>query len=619
MADSSIGGYRTTASAIPDSLKFSKPRAIVDGIRQEQLAIMNQNTITSPTGAGSEIQFWMPQLSNTFWDCETAYFVFHALATFQEVSNAQSSQTLTTYANDCNGAFIGGFYSCFQRYCVWANGLNQTDDINEVGIVAIRVLNITMTKQAREAMSFMFGFQMDPFSTAALAGYRLKGIFPYSADSDSAILLNQNGSAVPGGQEGAGLPSAYFFNQNFDFAIPVIGTLGANNPNLYYMGLGNTKISLFTDSPTNFLLLPPGSYDTRYIPVNASATAPNTQAATISSGGLSLVSWTITRARMVANTIILSQEVMERVMSMTGTQIVSLCQSFSLSQTSLSQGVSGLQQVILSNRKGSMNYVIATFNNSGTSNAQYNGSSFLTSTGSGQQGWSNTATGGFTTTVAEISNFFNKYGSINPGLGQGTNLSVNNTTYPKNGTLNPTQYPAETLAFMAECMNMYSNSDQKWAPPQQNWCVADPAVVAAGLTTGNFPSATATSSTQISQFWRSGAIMNGMNSLTVNGTASCCTSPFFKWCFVAPETLMFSAAWNGQQKYTYSNDFFLFFGLQDQSRRGMISGKNTMDGSNFLNMNLVVPTSYAYNIYFICNFDCLIVHDFVNRNVYPII
>lgn len=625
---------RTSAiEAVPDSLRFTKPRSIKDGIRQEQLVIPNQNTITQPTPGGSEIQFWIPQLPNTWWDPETAYFVIHAVGTFQQVSNWQAANPGTpTMANDANGCIIGSFYSLFQRYAVWANGLNQTDDILEVGIVALRVLNITMTRQAREAMAFMFGFQNDPFSCASLAGYRIKGTFPFSADSDSAVLMNQYTSPTLGGQQGIGLPAAYYFNQNFDFAIPLIGTLGANNPSLYYLGLGNTKVSLFTEVPANFLLLPPGNGETRYVPTAAGGggafpiPAANT-ASTLASGGLQLANWAITRARLVANTLILSQAVMQQVIAMAGSQVVSLCQTFKMSQQNLQQGLSGLQQVTFSIRAGSMNYVIVLFNNTGTSNATYTapGSTNLSFVNSAfGTGYLNTGTGGYYNNavnagVAEIANFFNKYSSINPGLGSTTKLTVNNTDYPKNGALNPTQYPSETLAYMAEGMNMYSNSDQKWGPPPQNWAVADPNVIISGLQANNFPAATQQPSTQSSQFWRCGAICNGINQVQVNTTIGCTTCPFFKWCLVSIEILNGPSSWNGQEKYVMSNDFFLFFGLQDQSRKGMISGKNTMDGSNFLNMNLSSVTSYAYSVYFVANCDILIVHDFETRNVYPII
>ena len=70
--------------------------------------------------------------------------------------------------------------------------------------------------------------------------------------------------------------------------------------------------------------------------------------------------------------------------------------------------------------------------------------------------------------------------------------------------------------------------------------------------------------------------------------------------------------------YALSNDFFMYFSLEDTPRPGLLSGKNTMDGSNYLNMPLVATTSYVYNVYFIAVYDALIVHDITQSNVYMI-
>jgi len=592
--------------ALPVTFFPEKPKTIVAGITQEQLQVINQNTIPQPTPFGAEIQFYLPQLGNTFLDCATTYLLFSVVAQF---FNPTAN---TIYANQCNGAVLGSFYSFFQRLTVYANSVNVTDDINELGVVACYYLKLTMSRQARDSMAWLMGFNPDPTLAVGLTGYRVKGPFPMCENRDHFVALNAvptlNG---PGVSLGVGVTTTTRFNQEFHVAIPMIGSLGVNNPNMYYLGLGNTRISLFVDDPNNAFLLPPQSTATVWRP---SAGNANTQE-NHWQGGLTLTAFWITRARFVGNILRLDDSVMQQVIQLmqpvNGQQLVTKCTSFGVSTQAIPRSQSGLTQLAMNIRRGSVKSILALFNNTGTC---YSGTqtvnAFVTADGS---------TAGAN---IEIPNYFKKFGSINPGLGANTQLLINNINYPKLG-LNPTQFPEETMAYILDGLHLLTSDDMKPSFQMSNWLVCDPGVLVyqrANTITD------VVSTITVNDCWRTGSIISTNQTVT--------TGPFstqYDNCMLSRRTAPtfvpqdFSDMSGGNlssvnpfkgESFVCSNEFFLYFNLEDQPRPGMISGKNTMDGSNFLSLNLMSETSYTYTVYMICLFDALLVHDFADRNVY---
>lgn len=592
--------------ALPVTFFPEKPKTIVAGITQEQLQVINQNTIPQPTPFGAEIQFYLPQLGNTFLDCATTYLLFSVVAQF---FNPTAN---TIYANQCNGAVLGSFYSFFQRLTVYANSVNVTDDINELGIVACYYLKLTMSRQARDAMAWIMGFNPDPTLAVGLTGYRVKGPFPMCENRDHFVALNAVLTANgPGVSLGVGVTTTTRFNQEFHVAIPMIGSLGVNNPNMYYLGLGNTRISLFVDDPNNAFLLPPQSSATNWRP---SGGAANTQEVHWQ-GGLTLTGFWITRARFIGNILRLDDSVMQQVIQLmqpvNGQQLVTKCTSFGVSTQAIPRSQSGLTQLAMNIRRGSVKSILALFNNTGTC---YSGTqtvnAFVTADGS---------TAG---TNIEIPNYFKKFGSINPGLGANTQLLINNINYPKLG-LNPTQFPEETMAYILDGLHLLTSDDMKPSFQMSNWLVCDPNVLVyqrANVITD------VVSTITVNDCWRTGSIINNNQTITTGPF-----SPQYDQCMLSRRTAPtfipqdFSDMAGGNlasinpfkgESFVCSNEFFLYFNLEDQPRPGMISGKNTMDGSNFLSLNLMSETSYTYTVYMICLFDALLVHDFADRNVY---
>lgn len=596
--------------ALPVTFFPEKPKTIVAGITQEQLQVINQNTIPQPTTFGSEIQFYLPQLGNTFLDCATTYLLFSVVGQF--VNNTAGA---TIYANQCNGAVLGSFYSFFQRLTVYANSVNVTDDINELGIVASYYLKLTMSRQARDAMAWLMGFNPDPTLAVGLTGFRVKGPFPMCENRDVFQYINRvataNGPGITIGLPVA--PAGGRFNQAFHVAIPMIGSLGVNNPNMYYLGLGNTRISLFLDDPTNAFLLPPAGTLTSWRPSGATANTREDADA----GGLTLSNIWITRARFIGNILRLDDTVMQQVIQLmqpvNGQQLVTKCTSFGVSTQAMPRAQSGLTQLAMNIRRGSVKSILVTFNNTGTC---YNGTTetvnaFVTADGS---------TNGAN---IEIQNFFKKYGSVNPGLGANTQLLINNVNYPKLG-LNPTQFPEETMAYILDGLHLLTSDDMKPSFQMANWLVCDPNVLvyqrAATITNAADPAMT------INDAWRTCTYINTQQSIAAGPFAAqyagCQLSRQQINAFIPQDFADMGGGSLGSlnpykgESFVNSNEFFLYFNLEDQPRPGMISGKNTMDGSNFLSLNLITNTSYTYTVYMICLFDALLVHDFADRNVY---
>lgn len=586
--------------ALPATFFPVKPKTIVAGITQEQLQVINQNTIPQPTPFGTEIQFYLPQLGNTFLDCATTYFLFNITLQLQNTGGN------TIYANQANGGILGSFYSFFQRLTIYANSVNVTDDIWELGIVAAYYLKLTMSKQARDAMSWIMGFNPDPFYSSGLVGFRLKGPFPMCAEADALAPLNIPGVGT-GYVTGTALANNQYMNQQFHIAIPMIGSLGVNNPNMYYLGLGNTRISLFTDNPASALCLLPQHGANVYRWTGAAQ-----QLETNYAGGLVYSSFAITRARFIGNVIRLDDSVMQQVIQLmqpvNGQQLVTKCTSFGVSTQNIPQQVSGTVQLAMNIRRGSVKSVLTTFNNTG---GCYDPIYRLLNGNAGAE--------------SERVGFYSKYGSINPGLGANTLMLINNINYPKLG-LNPTQFPAETFAYILEGLDLLTSDDMKPSLCMQNWLVADPAVT-------SYQVRQATNNNQgdltvgLTQAWRPGSVVTTAQTLAAGianygNYANCslsmpCIRSFLPQCQLDAAGGYYNGLQAfGSETYTASNEFFLYFSLEDQPRPGMISGKNTMDGSNFLNLNIISPTTYAYTCYFIAVYDALLVHDFADRNVY---
>lgn len=619
--------------AIPATLLPLRPKIVAPGIKRESLEWVNSNTIPQPTQAGQEIQFFIPQYERTYLDTQSTYLVVSANLVLSYPNGDQQGTPL--FNHNANGCLLGSFYSLFYRYTVWANTNTTLDDILELGIVALTYLRLSMSKGARQAMSSLFGFADDFNGAGCIIGRRIKGPGSQTARNDSyfsnsSATFGTSYNPVPQGFDNANFIQQYYNGeirlqsgcplypgqqliQDFQFAIPLIGALGITNDNLYYLGLGQTRVSFFMENPQNCFLLPP-------IYTKAIAVTPGTiddvgfvihpgqpvtpVLATITAGGLVFNQFNITRVRLIANILTLSPEIWEQIMpqilAVGGNKLEARCTSFNVSTATIAQGSAGTMQLLVNQRYGSLKTAVAHFNpTTGCNNP-------LFTTNNGQAGSPN----------LEIPFYFNKYGSINPGCTANTAFSIHTEWYPKIG-LDPTMYPHQTLAYIMDCLNTLNSGNMKPSISDQNWFVADPAVIAAPQVVTNN-----TGPVPLSGLWRPAPILavpqvttGALYGANVTLGTKTPTRSSLWWL----QTLMTGKEINwwdfGGSSEVISNEFFLYWSFETAVRPGMISGKNTMDGSNYLNLNLIAPTTYGYTVYIIGAFDAVCVHDLNTGNI----
>lgn len=624
-----------TERAIPATLLPLRPKIVAPGIKRESLEWVNSNTIPQPTQAGQEIQFFIPQYERTYLDTQSTYLVISCNVVLSYPLGDKNSTPL--FNHNANGCILGSFYSLFYRYTVWANTNTTLDDIIELGIVALTYLRLSMSKGARQTMSSMLGFADDFNGAGNIIGRRIKGPGSQGCRNDSFFVLSSAtlGAAalntvhpVPQGfdninefanaqpvevrmQNGCPVYPTQTIIQDFQFAIPLIGALGVTNDNLYYLGLGQTRVSFFLENPQNCFLLPPVFTKPVLVPPGniddtTGGTAPGGATTpllgTITAGGLSFVSLNITRARLIGNILTLSpeiwQQIMPSIMQSGYNRLEARVTSFSVSTSTIPQGSAGTLQLLVQQRYGSLKSAVAHFNpTTGCNNNTYV-----------------TIDGTSTTNNLEITNYFGKYGSINPGCTANTAFSIHTEWYPKIG-LDPTNYPHQTLAYIMDCLNTLNSAQTKPSISDQNWFVADPCVCALPVAVTNNQGPV-----PLSGIWRPAPILAFPQFSTLYGTnVTVGTKTFQRSSAWWLQTLLTQKEINwwdfGGSSEILSNEFFLYWSFETAVRPGMISGKNTMDGSNYLNLNLIAQTTYGYTVYIIGAFDAVLVHDFDTGNV----
>jgi hypothetical protein len=579
--------------AIPSYLINFKPKIVAPGITQETLEWINANTIPAPTPAGQEIQFFLSQLPRTYLDTQSTFLSLQCSLTMTNKSGR------TIFSNGANGCVIGSFYSLFYRYAVWANTSQPLDDIQELGLVAHHYLRLTMARGAKATMSYLMGFTHDYLNCASLTGYRLKGQFPECAVGDATAFQSRSALAQDGrtdtvqeagintGQEvryqfGAGVATDGVVTQNFEVSLPLLGALGITNDNPYYMGLGQTRVSYFLDDPQNAFLLTPAYLRYAATVDDSNSTTPpdggaaiTTTATNVQIGGFTYGSFTISRARIIGNVITLSEELWEQMLpSIQANQgrLVSRVTTFLMSAATIPSGSNGTIQIPANLRAGSLKYVSCHFNPNGALPPTYTKYGRLQGTDTGVN--------------IELPNYFKKYGSINPGLTQGTAMSINNTWYPKLG-LDPTNLPGQTLSYIMDCLNMLNSGNMKPSFSLANWLVIDPNAV------------------QPNGKWRSGVITTQPQRIGTSASATSQSTWFLNTLVSPSETNWWDL---GLSKETFSNDFFLFFNFESAMRPGMVAGRNTYDGQNILNLNLGQSCAYNYNVQLFAAIDAVLVH-----------
>lgn len=562
---------------MPDEFRFPEPVAIVPGITEDDLNVLAFGTLPSPSVVGQQISVLIQDYANTFVDTTMSFIWIRATLVMQQTG------ATTPLNGPWTGAFIGSFWSIFSRYTVSANSTTPTDDMPDIGVTAAIYLRLTMSITLRESLGYLLGFNTDPEGYDALLGARTGAAsFPWTSGGQTpntplALTWPQNG----------------FLTQVYDICLPVFGTLGTGNKSgLYYLGLGTTRIDFILEDWNRWLAICP--LTTTPVPLavvgaNAVVGTPAQVAANgVGNGGLikgagfslggvwTVTSFTVNYLRFMGKVIRFDLQTMATITSqLRSPNFITRQTVFLMSTANLAAGISGTQQILCNAHGASVTALLTLFNN---------GLQTFTAQG-------NVALAGETLP-------FNKYGSVNPNLIQGTAFSINNRLYPQQG-FDPTNFPAQTYAMCVNAIHSLWGSGSKPSIAPGNYMVIDHAGnPMAGIGGNGAPAAT-----NPAWRWRSGSyVVSG----ALNATGAAPAANMLTGASDVVTAFISEHEYNAFQfntligsKRVKSNDFFLCFDLETVSRPGYISGTPMNTGSNFLNMNISPALGASYTIYFI--------------------
>lgn len=131
-------------AAIPSELNYEPVTSIPPGYQTVQYKVPSYNNIPAPTHAGTEIQINIPHTENAFLDPTTTYLdvLCEVEATINLPGNSTgepgdfSSLAVLNYLR-------GPGWTLFRRYQVYANSAINIEDVDEVGILASMMNNLS--------------------------------------------------------------------------------------------------------------------------------------------------------------------------------------------------------------------------------------------------------------------------------------------------------------------------------------------------------------------------------------------------------------------------------------------------------------------------------------------
>lgn len=563
------------------------------GVAGDPTAGATSGSAGSSTPTNTQIDLVMLQQENCFLDTRTSALEVNVVVTFHsQLSTNATDGNINGYLN---GAVRGSFWSFFYKYTVYANQSQPTDDITDIGVVARWMFATTMSMSMKKAVASLWGF-CDDFTEGCL-GARLFGAAPSLAN-----CLRFFAGGATGMQDGKYVvmtsnTATRFSVQRFDCILPLFGTLGLGNGGMYYLGLGTTKISLWTEDPSNTFFVPGavvnGLVNTAGGVVTMAPLCPG--AATNYQSSLVIDSVVIERVQWWGNLLQVSPGVMQEIKA-AGLSPDGIyrqrCTSFVVATITIPSGVSGLQMYPFNVKRWSNKLTLLVF--PPTENA--------------------------TTVAANGTNVspFLKYGSLNPSLGANTVMMMNNTRYPKNGydCLNyPQQAHYENLkALQAWTGNTGARSDIQMC----NWMKMDPQGILNPFPTGAWAAPTAYAQMNadlISRGWENGQF----NTITATGVRSWLSTmvPTFyagagsvanKFLTSAvqasTDSIAVNVAGNGH-RYVQSQDFYLAVDPEILPASTYVSGISVNATGNFFQANITYPLKNAYTLYYIVMFDGL--------------
>ena len=198
-------------TAIPNEMNYSLPSSLPSAKNFEiRVQPVNQQSFTK----GNVIQFDIPcGRAGQFLDCSTSYIRYKGVFT-----HAGTNGTDYSY-------LLGSAYSPFIRQEVYGNNSVLLESINEVGVCASMLLNISLNDADKKGLSPAMGFTND--STTA-----------YGASANTGHRINADTALN---------------NLVFEYATPLIGILGTGTDKMFPIGnIFGLRFELTVDDYANF-------------------------------------------------------------------------------------------------------------------------------------------------------------------------------------------------------------------------------------------------------------------------------------------------------------------------------------------------------------------------------
>ena len=331
-----------SAPSIPVELDFSIPDSLPSArSREVRVSPINGNTFTVNTSQ-QILQFDIPCGSpGDYLDPSTTYVRFKAVFTSAGAVTVDISRLL------------GSAYSFFNLQRVLGNNNTTLEEIPEVGVLVNMLTQCQLLEGDKRGLSSMLGFAFDNSVDAS------------SATAGCRIFANATTEGL-----------------NFEFAVPLIGILGANNDKMIPVGkLLGLRLELMCDVPANFIAATTANVVSQYV---------------------------ISEIEFVGNYITLGPESQSIVDSLNRDRIIIRCQSWKQTSATIaaSSGV-GTQELLCNIRVNSLKSIYLACSIANANEKKFSG--------------------------------------INPNLSSGTCWLIGGQNYPQRG-LDPSNKPADCFA-----------------------------------------------------------------------------------------------------------------------------------------------------------------------------
>lgn len=271
-----------TPIGVPNEINFSLPSSMLPSRKFEYRVAPNGQSLF--TQSNQTIRFTLSQMQRTLYNMQTAY----VLGSINFNPGAGVAGTDVHH-------LLGSWYSLFSRQVIRTSQGRVLETIENPGLLANMITNVTMNNAERRALNNAFGF--DDSTANTNAGVRIYGKDTKDADLDIGGELNNE--------------------LNFTFAIPLIGIL--NISKFYPAWFGDLEIELTLAPLSNFTVRTAGTVD--------------------------LTGYTVSDVEFCVEALELSPESYQMILANNPGQVVLKTQSYSYGNGSLEGGKTGAADI----------------------------------------------------------------------------------------------------------------------------------------------------------------------------------------------------------------------------------------------------------------------------------